>query len=199
MNPSVQETYFGWRELAHRPGCGRPAWTVDVRKDEGFRSSYGGALGQHVCSDEDCDHNSRYPRTTVRVICVSCHTAHLVRGEAMGDFHTNTKALGFGEEPRKVAGLFLWPGEVWFDDEPHEWLVTGRKVARVQRTDVMGQISVGRGPRGGKQYAAVALPTPEGAYGFGEHRWLRAHQGFKSLPAAAKWIGEQNHGGAESK
>ncbi|MEV0527085.1 hypothetical protein AB0I66_26995 [Streptomyces sp. NPDC050439] len=199
MNLSVQDTYFGWRGLAHRSDCRSPAWSVDVRVDEGFRPSYGSALGQHVCSDEDCDHNSSYTRTTLRVICPSCHTAHVIRGEAMTDAHTTTKAVGFGEEPRKIAGLLLWPGGAWFDGEPHEWIVTGRKMARVQRSDVMGQISEGRGPRGGKQDAAVALPTPDGTYGFGKDRWARARNGFKSLPAAAKWIAEQNHEGVESK
>jgi len=199
MNLNIRETYFGWRELSHHRDCLRPAWAIDVREDEGFRPSYGGARGQHDCTDEDCEHSSRYPRTTVRVICRSCRSAHVIRGEALSDFHTTTKRVGFGEEPRRLAGLFLWPGEVWFDNEPHEWLVTSRQVARVQRPDLAGRISEGRGPRGGKQYSAVAVPSAEGTYGYGENRWARAHEGFKSLSAAAKWVAEQNHEGAESK
>ncbi|UFQ16882.1 MULTISPECIES: hypothetical protein [Streptomyces] len=199
MNLSVLDTYFGWREPAHHTDCRRPAWTVDIREDEGFRPSYQGALSNHDCADEDCNHSSRYTRKTVRVVCRCCHAARVISGEAGSDFQTTTRTVGFGEEPRKVAGLLLWPGETWFDDEPHEWLVTGRDVERVERADLMGQISEGRGPRGGKQYSAVALPTPDGTHGFGKYRWARAEKGLKALAAAAKWIAGQNDQGAESK
>ncbi len=148
MSLSVQETYLGWRELPHATGCTRPSWTVDVREDEGYRSSYSGVHTTHACPDEACDHGSRFPRATVRVVCTSCHVAHVIRGESHSSHHTTTKVTGFGEAPRKVAGLFLWPGEPWFDGEPHQWLVTRHRPARIRPTDVVGRIHAGARPLG---------------------------------------------------
>ncbi|MFI5703651.1 hypothetical protein ACIA78_26840 [Streptomyces xanthochromogenes] len=191
MNLNVQDVYLGWAELTHGPDCARPSWTVDVREDEHFRGSYGGSPARHTCPDEDCDHGRSYARTAVRVACVSCHRAHLISGESINSQATTTKATGFGEAPRKVAGLYLWPGEPWFDDEPHEFLVTQYRPKRPRASDVIGSIHEGRGPRGGKQFSAAALSTANGMYGYGKLRWSRAEKGFTSLSAAAKWIAVQ--------
>src|SRR5690606_40425540 len=107
MRLTVQEVHLGWRELPHRPDCVRPSWTVDVREDEAYRSSYGGSLGRHACQDEDCEHSSSYPRTTVRVVCLSCRTAHVISGECGSSRHATTRATGFGRPPRKAGGLYL--------------------------------------------------------------------------------------------
>ncbi|MCX4787663.1 hypothetical protein OG369_16160 [Streptomyces sp. NBC_01221] len=188
MNLDVQDTYLGWRELGHGPDCPRPSWTVDVRDDEHYRSTYGGAVARHSCPNEDCDHDGSYPRTTVRVVCRTCHAAHVISGESGSSRRTTTRSTGFGEAPRRVAGLYLWPGQPWFDDDPHEFLVTRSKPERVRPADVVGKIHEGRGPRGGKQFSAVALPRPNGTYGIGTLRWARVKEGLPSCSAAAKWI-----------
>ncbi|MCT9092622.1 hypothetical protein N4G70_27690 [Streptomyces sp. ASQP_92] len=199
MNLNVQDIYLGWTDLPHGPGCAFSSWAVDIREDEHFRSSYGGATTRHTCPDEDCDHGRSYARTTVRVVCLSCHCAHLISGESISSQAATTKATGFGEAPRKVAGLYLWPGEPWFDDEPHEFLVTHDKPKRVQASNVIGSIHEGRGPRGGKQFSATALPATNGTYGYGKLRWSRAEKGFTSLYAAAKWIAAQAPESDEAK
>ncbi|MFD5424822.1 hypothetical protein [Streptomyces sp. NPDC127084] len=199
MNLSLQDTYLGWRELPHGPACPRPSWTVDVREDEHCRSSYGGATERHTCPNEDCDHGGSYPRTAVRVVCLACHVAHVISGESGGNHRTTTRETGFGEAPRKAAGLYLWPGQPWFDAEPHEFLVTRGKPRRLTASDVVGEIHEGRGPRGGKQFSAVAMPTPNGTYGIGAIRWERARDGFPSCSAAAKWIAAQTRESDEAK
>ncbi|MFE7131919.1 hypothetical protein ACFVIM_13750 [Streptomyces sp. NPDC057638] len=189
MRFTVQETYLGFRELAHARDCLRPAWTADVREDDAYRSAYGGPAGPHSCCHEECDHGGLYQRTTLRLICFSCQAAYLLSGE--GSLHrTTTRATGVGQPPRQVAGLFLWPGEPWYDEDPRAWLVTRSRTDRVRATDAVGEIHRERGPRGGRQFAAVALPSPHGPYGIGLIRWERAREGFGSVAAAAKWIAQ---------
>ncbi|MFF2651692.1 hypothetical protein [Streptomyces sp. NPDC058045] len=192
MNLTIQDTYFDWRQLSHAVGCARPSWTVDLREDQGYRSSYATARPVHGCPDEDCDHGSTFPRLTVRVVCSSCHTAHVIRGENPTFRLTTTKTTGVGEAPRRVAGLCLWPGMPWFDGEPHQWLATRTAPVRVQPADVVGEIHEERGPRGGTRYAALALPTPDGRYGLGTLRWQRVQEDLRTLAAAAKWIAAQH-------
>ncbi|MEV6680840.1 hypothetical protein AB0N09_28835 [Streptomyces erythrochromogenes] len=199
MNLSVQDVYLGWRELAHGADCPRPSWTVDLRDDEHYRSSYGGATERHACPNEDCDHSGSYSRTTVRVVCLACHVAHVISGESVSSRSTSTRTTGFGEAPRKVAGLYLWPGQPWFDDEPHEFLVSRARPQRLTAADVVGEIYEGRGPRGGKRFSAAALPSPTGAYGVRTLRWSRAQEGFTSCSAAAKWIAAQTPESDEAK
>ncbi|MEU2155452.1 hypothetical protein ABZ532_10625 [Streptomyces sp. NPDC019396] len=199
MNLSVQDVYLGWRELAHGADCPRPSWTVDVREDEHHRSSYGGATERHACPNEDCDHSGSYPRSTMRVVCLACHVAHVISGESVSSRSTSTRATGFGEAPRKVAGFYLWPGQPWFDDEPHEFLVSRARPQRLTAADVVGEICEGRGPRGGKRFSAAALPSPNGEYGIRTLRWSRAQEGFISCSAAAKWIEAQTPESDEAK
>jgi hypothetical protein len=199
MNLSVQDVYLGWRELAHGADCPRPSWTVDVRDDEHYRSSYGGATERHSCPNEDCDHGGSYPRTTVRVVCLACHVAYVIAGETGSSRSTTTWTTGFGEAPRKVAGLYLWPGQPWFDDESHEFLVSRARPQRLTVADVVGEISEGRGPRGGKRFSAAALPSPNGRYGGRTLRWAVAREGFATCSAAAKWIAAQTPESDEAK
>jgi hypothetical protein len=196
MRFTVQETYLGFRELAHARDCLRPAWTADLCEDDAYRYAYGGRAGRHSCRHEKCDHGGLYQRTTLRLICSSCQAAYLISGEGALR-RTSTRETGFGQPPRKVAGLFLWPGEPWFDENPRAWLVTGTHTERVRTADVVGEIHRERGPRGGRQFAAVALPSPHGPYGVGPVRWERAQEGFGSVAAAAKWVGRQMAEGGE--
>ncbi|MET8981006.1 hypothetical protein ABZX85_35930 [Streptomyces sp. NPDC004539] len=196
MNRDVQETYLGWNELSHKRDCVRPAWTVDVREEEKYRPAWQGAVHGHFCPEEDCEHGILYTRVTVRAVCLSCHIAHLISGESETRHSTTTRTTGYGETPRKTGGLYLWPGELWFDDEPHEWLVSREKAARLSAENILGGVYEERGPRGGRTFSATARPSPTGEYGVGRRlRWERAQRGLSSPAAAAKWIVEQYDGG----
>ncbi|MER7874862.1 hypothetical protein ABTY63_15065 [Streptomyces solisilvae] len=197
---TVQATYLGWEALAHRPDCRRPAWEVDVRTERGgrdLRSYSDDERRKHSCPDEDCTHGNTFDRITVRIVCRSCGLAHLISGEETGRTSAEVKHLGYGMEPRRAAGLYLWPGEPWLaygravSDEPHDFLVTRERVERVTAADVVGEIGQGRGKRGGVVWSAVAVPTPEGQYGVGPVRWSQAIEDLRSVAAAAKWIAAQ--------
>jgi hypothetical protein len=189
----VLDTYLGWELLAHRPTCKGPSWAVDIRTADAYRCGEAGA--SHSCpqAGDSCGHRDGYEKTMVRIVCASCGMVHLISGEA--DRTTDsTRAYGYGQAPRTVAGLFLYPGEPYLHygrlatDEPHDFLVTARKVARVEQADVVGQITQGRGTRGAVRWTACAGPDPDGPYGYGRIRWTHADDGHRSVAAAAKWI-----------
>lgn len=197
---TVQSTYLGWEQPEHMAGCKKPAWSVDFRTDpEEFRHRHDGTA--HACRNEDCQHGDRYPRTTVRIVCLSCQTAVVIVGE---DCHTSrgpTAATthGYGLPPRRVAGLLLWPGEPFLDfgrlrsDEPYDFLVTRTGVLRVTRADVVGVVMQTRGKRGGVTWTAASGPR-DNKYARGRLDWAR-YSGddatLRSVTAAAKWVAAQ--------
>lgn len=191
---SVQTAYLGWEALEHRQGCSRPVWTVDVRTEDQFRPRHGGP--EHACPNEECDHRGgRFEATTVRIVCSSCGAAHLFGGSEHVR-RTSTQALGYGQPPRRAAGLWLWPDAPLIGwgpnaDEPWGFLVTRERVDRVTAADVVGEIQQGRGKRGGVVWSAAAVPAPDGRYGVGPVRWSRATEDLRSVAAAAKWIAAQ--------
>lgn len=199
---SVQDTYLGWELLEHRPACRRPQWTVDVRTARATRYTSRLDPGPgHGCTDEYCTHGAAFQQTTVRAVCTSCSVAYLITGERTGESgHTSTTTAytGYGQAPRKAAGLWLWPGqpEMSFGravtDTPHDFLVTRERVARVTESDVVGQIIQERGARGGVQWASLAVPDPDGQYGYAQPvRFARATEGLRTPAAAVKWIATQ--------
>ncbi|MFE9923301.1 hypothetical protein ACFYQA_17450 [Streptomyces sp. NPDC005774] len=191
---SVLETYLGWEEPQHLAGCKRPAWSVDIRTDHlELRAGHGGEA--HACPNEDCGHGSRYERTTVRIVCGSCQAAMVIRGEEAAISEGAHVTHGYGQQPRTMAGLLLWPGEPWLtfgrlsSDEPYDYVVTRKGVTRPAEADVVGVITQGRGKRGAVAWNAGALPTP-GKY----HRfnWGRTTETpVRTVAAAAKWIAAQ--------
>ncbi|MGC5034140.1 hypothetical protein ACPXCS_06075 [Streptomyces sp. DT190] len=206
------DTYLGWEQLIHRPACKRPRFDVDLRTTEDeLRYRLPGEERQHKCADDNCEHGNRFEAITVRIVCRSCGVAELVTGErteSVGRTSTSTACLGYGLPPRRTDGLFLWPGEPWLPfgrlntAEPHDFLVTATRVERVERDDVVGQITQARGKRGGIVWAAAAVQSPTGPYGAGLGlRWAHAAEGFKTISAAAKYIqarlAEQQTGGAQ--
>lgn len=197
MNIAVRETYFGWTELAHAEDCKRPVWTVDTRTEhDTWRPRTRGSEVDHRCQDEECGHGQRYDRTTVRIVCRSCGRAHLVRS-GQQPRRTSTGFLGYGQAPRKVAGLLLWPGEPLTtfgmsvrdgQHVPYELLVTGPGVTRPRREDLVGEIAQSITRRGATRYCAVRGLAPDGPFGYGDFRWTAAAEGLQSIAAAAKWI-----------
>lgn len=193
----MQDTYLAWDEIAHALGCTDPRWTVDIRAEHGVYRTITGDRS-HACPVEDCDHSNRYEKTAVRIVCSSCGCAHIMSGDIDGLRQTSTKALGYGQPPRKCGGLWLYPGAPLLfgwghgeDEEPEGYLVTRTRVARVAVDNVIGAIHKDRGPRRGVKWAANAVSDAFGEYGFGLVRWAHAQSELRSVTAAAKWIAGQ--------
>ncbi|MGV9427102.1 hypothetical protein ACWDO7_22800 [Streptomyces sp. NPDC003656] len=215
---SALDTYLGWDQPQHLPGCKRPAWDVGIRTEEReLRSrSYNEPPLKHSCPEEFCEHGNTFDRTVVRIVCTSCGMAQVITGEATpetGVSTTCTRILGYGLPPRTAAGLLLWPGQPWLPSglreasERHDFVVTRPKAKHVAEDVIVGQITQGRGERGGVVWTALAVPDPNGSYGYGQRiHWRYANDGrgrggspLRSVPAAARWIGErlaESDGGA---
>lgn len=174
----IEHTYFGWTQLSHTESCATPTWDIDVRHDTGIRPHADRAV-THGCPDQHCTHDSDFGRVTVRVICRGCDTAHVITGESLARTVTTTDALGYGQAPRQIAGLYLWPGRPvlhgWgpgasgLDDQPHEYLVTTALVDRLTPGDCVGAIgrhrTAGGHPAGGPEpyrsrRPCVSCPSP---------------------------------------
>ncbi|WP_186343480.1 IBR domain-containing protein [Streptomyces sp. CFMR 7] len=190
-------TYLAWEELAHAPQCADPRWVVDIRTEHSvYRSITHGT--PHTCPTPGCDHADRHDVTSVRIVCSSCGRARIISGGADAVRTTSTKALGYGQPPRKAGGLWLYPGAPLLfgwghgeDEEPEGYLVTRTRVDRVTTDNVIGAIFKDRGPRRGVKWVAVAAPAPDGEYGYGLVRWSRKAEALRSFTAAAKWISAQ--------
>ncbi|MEU4165614.1 hypothetical protein AB0F46_01850 [Streptomyces sp. NPDC026665] len=205
---SPLDTYLGWEKPEHNPGCKRPSWEIGFRMEEDkFRyRGYGEERPQHKCPDESCEHGNTFKKMVVRIVCKSCGAAHMLTGESTRDTRistTSAEVLGYGLAPRRVAGLLLWPGHPWLEleelrsDEPHDFVVTRTGVEEVTEDTAVGQITQSRGDRGGIVWTALAVPDPEGQYGYGQRiRWAHANDGrgrggspLRSVGSAARWIG----------
>ncbi|MBK3630404.1 hypothetical protein JHN59_37530 [Streptomyces sp. MBT49] len=206
---SPLDTYLGWDEPEHRDGCKRPKWDIGMRTEKDvFRhvERYGEPQPKHACPDEYCDHGTSFDKVMVRLVCRSCGVAHVISGEMghqTGHTETSTQVLGYGLAPRQAAGLLLWPGHPWLSagmlaaDEPHDFVLTRIGVKQVTADTVVGQITQSRGKLGGIVWTALAVPDPNGQYGYGQLlRWAHANDGrgrggaaLRSIPAAARWIG----------
>ncbi|UQI49830.1 hypothetical protein M1P56_35665 (plasmid) [Streptomyces sp. HU2014] len=189
--------HLGWRPFRHRPDCAKPVWEVDQQSDPDARRSRRGGP-EHACPNEDCGHSSHYDRVTVRVLCRSCGTVHLISGEEHTSRTTTTASTGYGQPPKRVGGLWLYPGPPlldlsWEKSGPGAYLCSLEKVERLTDKDIVGAIGEGRGARGGAIWSAGALPTfrpsvtgrpepfPTWARGSGDTT-------FKTVAAAAKWV-----------
>lgn len=190
---TAKDSYLGWNLLAHFRGCEKPVWTVDAKVEvDVFRARHGGE--KHECPNEECGHGDRYTKTTVRIVCLSCSRAYTLDSEdelRAGSPSTITK--GYGQAPRRVAGLLLWPGEPFLyfgrlaTDEPWDYIVTRPGVTRVTEADVVGSIAQGRGKRGAVCWSAAAIRSDTGPYGISPLRFAYAEESLRTVAAAAKW------------
>lgn len=204
---TVKDTYLGWELLGHFEGCKRPPWTVDAKcEDDAFRARHD--RPEHACPNEECHHGDRYTRTTVRIVCTGCQMAHVIRGEeGISRGSTSTTTHGYGQPPRKVAGLLLWPGEPLLSwgrlstEDPWDFLITRTGVSRVAEGDVVGVINQVRGARGAVRWSVVAVRSEAGPYGLSPLRFAHGEERMASVAAAAKWtaarLAEAPTGGAE--
>ncbi|MBP5922134.1 MULTISPECIES: hypothetical protein [Streptomyces] len=198
----IEHTYFGWNRLTHTTTCTSPTWDIDVRHDPGTRPLVLPDVA-HQCPDNHCAHKGEFDRVTVRVICRSCDTAHVITGEALTRVTTTTDALGYGQPPRQMAGLYLWPsrpvlhghgpGPSGQDDQPFEYLVTTTLVDRLTPDDCVGVISRHRTAGGHSRWWAGAVSTPPPLRVLpepGEYRLAWAHRSsdHTTVDQAAAWI-----------
>lgn len=202
---TATDTYLGWDLLSHFEGCKRPAWTVDVRvKDDVFRAREGGE--KHKCANEDCYHGDRFTRTTLRLVCLSCTRAYMLDSEdELRSGQPKTLTKGYGQPPRRMAGLLLWPGEPFLSwgrmstNDPWDFVVTRTGVTRVTEADVVGVITQVRGKQGAVRWSVVAVRDPEGTYGLSPLKFAHAAERLQTVAAVAKWIaarlGEAEAGG----
>ena len=190
---TATDTYLGWDLLSHFKDCKKPAWTVDVRvKADVWRGRDGGET--HDCPNEECGHSDRFRQTTLRIVCLSCTRAYMLDSEddlSIGQPKTITN--GYGEPPRRMAGLLLWPGKPFLSwgrlatNEPWDFVVTRAGVSRVVDADVVGCIGQARGPRGAVRWSAVAVRDSNGPYGLAPLRFAYAAEQLATVAAAAKW------------
>ncbi|WP_330335748.1 hypothetical protein OHS33_39580 (plasmid) [Streptomyces sp. NBC_00536] len=187
--------YLGWTRPAHRPDCARPSWEVDLRTEFGqHRNRRGGPA--HSCPNDDCDHGDQYEEVTVRLLCRSCQVVRLITGEEQSDRSTTTASTGYGQAPKPVAGLWLYPGPPLLrlhDSTPYSYLCTLERVEQLDEKDIVGTIVEGRGSRGATVWSAAALlevrhlPSVRTEPYF-TWKTVSGDTAFKTVAAAAKWV-----------
>uniref|UniRef100_UPI003F497C57 hypothetical protein n=1 Tax=Streptomyces sp. CA-136453 TaxID=3240050 RepID=UPI003F497C57 len=190
----AEDLYLGWSELRHGKDCRKPMWEADTRTEWDM---YRGGRA-HSCADEDCQHSDRYTKTTLRLLCRSCGAVRLYGGEMNVEGGTQIDQYGYGQAPKKVGDLYLYPGEARPDysrgqDAPWDYLVTAEKVDRITKDNLVGSIGQGRTPRGRVIWGAGAHPRfKTGLYGTPtvSYSVVSGEETFSTPAAAAKWIAQ---------
>ncbi|MGW9439623.1 hypothetical protein [Streptomyces sp. NPDC055607] len=184
--------HLDWRTLHHREDCAKPAWEVALQTEAARpRPRRGGP--EHSCPDEECGHHDHHDKITVRVLCRSCGTVHLISGEEYTTRTTTTARTGYGQAPKKMAGLWLYPGPPlldWQDAGPSAYLCSLEKVEHLTQKDIVGVVMEGRGKRGATVWSAAIGPDfqPYGLYGYTNWAKNSGEKPFTSVTAAAKWV-----------
>ncbi|GGY71464.1 hypothetical protein GCM10010363_61010 [Streptomyces omiyaensis] len=189
--------HLEWHPFTHGPDCAKPAWEIDQQTVFDKRRSRRSGP-EHSCPNEDCGHRDHYDRIAVRVLCRSCGTVHLISGEEHRVETTSTVRTGYGQPPKRVAGLWLYPGPPLLDlrgyDSPGAYLCSRTKADRLAEEDIVGFISEGRGKRGATVWHAGVgpdfRPPARGLSGYGYATWAKnsGEKPFTSVTAAAKWV-----------
>ncbi|WP_374987178.1 hypothetical protein [Streptomyces fradiae] len=103
---------------------------------------------------------------------------------------------GYGQPPKRVAGLWLYPGPPLLDlrgyDSPGAYLCSRQQVDRLSENDIVGVVTEGRGPRGRTVYHAAIgpdfHPPARGLSGYADWAKTSGEKPFTSVTAAAKWV-----------
>lgn len=184
----IEETYFGWDPLTHTVDCPAPVWdAVEIRRTTGARPSAGDTT-EHACANELCGHARAFERVQLRLLCRDCGTVRIVSGEGLTEACTHTSLTGWGQAPRQVGQVWLWPGRpVVPGGDPHQYLVT-RQAAALTRATVYGIITGYRNSEGRPRWIAAAVPDTDGAHQVSMLRWRHSSNGLADVAAAAEWI-----------
>jgi hypothetical protein len=185
----IEELYLGWQPLSHTPDCARPTWdVVELRHDEGARIVQTGAE-RHACTNDSCSHADLFGRVQLRLLCRDCGTVRVVTGEGLTHVLSSVSATGWGQAPRELHGVWLWPGQPAIDGgEPHDYLVTREQTTTVTTGNLHGIITGYRDATGTVRWIAATLPDPDGAHQVHSLRWRYSSNGLADLDAAAAWI-----------
>ncbi|MFJ2007054.1 hypothetical protein [Streptomyces chartreusis] len=185
----IEEQYLGWEQLAHTADCPAPTWDVaEWLYDTGARR-VADALDQHACVSSDCDHHTTFNRLRLRLLCRDCDTVHTMSGESYGMGCTTTASTGWGQPPRQVGGVWLWPGQpARPGGDPHAYLVTLDRVDQVTAANLYGLITKYRDADGTARWIAGAVRDDQGAHYVSSLRWRHRSAGLADLDAAAEWI-----------
>ncbi|MGW9067932.1 hypothetical protein ACWGQT_00570 [Streptomyces yangpuensis] len=193
MTDHAIDTYLGWESFSHAKDCKNPREETLWRSNPAYLGREGGP--KHTCANEYCDHQDRYDKLEVRILCRSCGVVRELSGVHHGYGTTLTAVIGYGLAPTRASGLWLYPGEKLFRDtlgDPWDYMVSEKKLERLREADVVGVIGQGRGKRGAVLWSAAAHPifrpshfersTPDVTYR------TKTDQTFKTITAAARWI-----------
>lgn len=187
--------HLDWRPFAHRRDCAKPVWEVDQQTVfEEWRPRRGGP--EHACSNGECGHRDHYDRITVRVLCRSCGAVHLISGEEYTTQTTTTARTGYGQQPKRVAGLWLYPGPPLLElrdyTSPGAYLCSREKADRLTEEDIVGVVTEARGKRGATVWHAAIgpdfHPPARGLSGYATWAKNSGEKPFTSVTAAAKWV-----------
>ena len=189
MDP-IETVYFGWNAIAHAPGCPAPVWDdADVLHSEGLRPGVRDEH-HHTCTHADCTHADTFPRVQLRLLCRDCQTVHTISGESLTHVLSHTSATGWGQPPRQLGGVWLWPGRPPIEGAaPHQYLVT-RQGAAVTKATLYGVITRYRLADGTPLWMAGAVPDEDGAHHVSVMRWRYASDGLAELEDAAAFIAD---------
>jgi hypothetical protein len=187
--------HLEWQPLGHQADCAKPVWEVDQQTvADALRPRHEGS--EHSCPNEECGHRAHYDRITLRVLCRSCGIVHLISGEEYTTRTTTTVRTGYGQPPKRVAGLWLYPGPPLLRlrgyDSPGAYLCSRQKVDRLSEQDIVGVITEGRGKRGRTVWHAAIkpefFPPDRGLTGYADWAKNSGEKPFTSVAGAAKWV-----------
>ncbi|MGA4979290.1 hypothetical protein [Streptomyces cinereoruber] len=141
-------------------------------------------------------HGDRHDRITVRLLCRACDTVRLIGGEEHDTETTTTARIGYGQPPKRVAGLWLYPGSPLLRlrdcNTPGAYLCSREKVDRLSEKDIVGTVTEGRGKRGATVWHAAIgpdfHPPVRGLSGYAVWAKNSGEKPFTSVTAAAKWV-----------
>lgn len=186
----IEEVYFGWKPVAHAPGCAAPVWDdAEVRHSEGGRPVSTGAE-HHTCPNDVCGHTDTFTRVQLRLLCRDCQTVTVISGESLVQVISHTAATGWGQPPTAVAGVWLWPGRpVAEGAAPYEYLVTLQSQA-ITRELLYGVITSYLSSSGVRRWMGGAVPDKASAHLIAGEQWRYVSPGLASLDEAAAWIAD---------
>lgn len=185
----IEDIYLGWQPLTHTIDCANPVWdTAEVRRDEGAHHVQTGAES-HACVNDGCGHANTFGRVQIRLLCRDCHTIYTIAGEGLGTACTTTSLTGWGQPPRQVGGVWLWPGQpADAQHQPHDYLVTRGHADQVTAANLLGLITRYRDADGTPRWVAGAELNAGGAHQVHSLRWTYRSAGLADLADAAHWV-----------
>jgi hypothetical protein len=185
----IENLYLGWSPLDHPADCPSPTWdVVEMRHDDGVRIVQTGAE-RHACANDGCFHTDTFGRVQVRLLCRDCGSVRTISGEGLSLACTDTSLTGWGQTPRQIGGVWLWPGQPAAPGcEPHDFLVTREHADAVTTESLYGIVTRYRDADGSPRWIAGALPDPSGKHQVHSLRWRYRTSGLTDLTEAAAWI-----------